>query len=478
MKLGLDPAGISSCVGAALSHPYLIRPQAALAPQAAQRLFREAREHGGAPDRIVSTLDRDLQQFASETLRRHLLTVRAQNVRDGAAIVADNATGEVLAYVANTGDQGSARYVDGIQGLRQAGSTLKPFIYGAAFDQRVLTAASLLDDSPLDVPVPGGVYRPSNYDKLFHGLVTVRTALASSLNVPAVKTLNLIGVESGLKVLRAAGFEKLQGDDFYGASLALGAADVTLWELANAYRSLANGGQGTPLRLTFAGPTGPAHVVMSREAAFIVGDVLSDRESRSQTFSLESPLSTRFWTAVKTGTSKDMRDNWCIGFSNRYTVGVWAGNFSGEPMWNVSGITGAAPVWVEIMNRLHRGRTSTETQPAPDVTAKVTPAGRREWFIRGTELAVVPGVPNAGSHITYPAAGTVIALDPDIPLEDQKLFFEAQPRSGTLHWLLDGRTIGDAGALVLWTPVHGKHVLALVDASDHIVDSVTFEVRG
>lgn len=208
--------------------------------------------------------------------------------------------------------------------------------------------------------------------------------------------------------------------------------------------------------------------------------VLSDRESRGRTFSLESPLATRFWTAVKTGTSKDMRDNWCVGFSDRYTVGVWAGNFSGEPMWNVSGITGAAPVWVEIMNWLHRDRTSAAPLPPPGVVScPVTGEGSyREWFIRGTETAVMAGVANPGVRIVYPATGTVIALDPDIPPEEQKLFFEARPKDDRMRWVLDGQPMGSAGALLLWAPARGKHALLLVDAADRTLDSITFEVRG
>jgi penicillin-binding protein 1C len=477
MKLRLKPENVSQIAEKALSHPYYIRPQEALAPHVAQRLFRNARN---APSSLICTLDRSLQQFATDTLHRHILAVSAQNVRDGAVLVTDNATGDVLAYVGNTGSEGSARYVDGVQGLRQAGSTLKPFIYAAALDRRILTAASMLDDSPIDIPTPGGIYHPSNYDRLFHGPITVRTALASSINVPAVKTLNLIGVEAGLEVLRLSGFDHLERDDFYGASLALGAADVSLWELVNAYRSLANRGRWRPLRFTFDEETGPERIVMTPEAAYIVGDILSDRASRSRTFSLESPLSTRFWTAVKTGTSKDMRDNWCIGFSDRYTVGVWAGNFSGEPMWNVSGITGAAPVWVEVMDWLHRNQTSRAPQPPPGISKKAVPVGSgyREWFIRGTEMAVIPGEADVGSRIVYPASGMVIALDPDIPTPEQKLFFEAQPKDAGMHWLLDGRIIGNAGELLLWTPVPGKHALSLIDDSDRILDSLTFEVRG
>jgi len=195
-------------------------------------------------------------------------------------------------------------------------------------DRRILTPASLIDDSALDIPVPGGVYRPRNYDDEFHGLVSVRTALASSLNVPAVKTLNLVGVDNLVGMLWRLGFEELRSPDFYGPSLALGSADITLWDLVNAYRALANGGTWGSMRLVFEAEPAQPRRVLTPAAAFLLSDILSDRESRSRTFSLESPLSTRFWTAVKTGTSKDMRDNWCVGYSDRYTVGVWVGNFS------------------------------------------------------------------------------------------------------------------------------------------------------
>jgi penicillin-binding protein 1C len=477
MKLHLEQDEVTWKAKQALSQPYFIEPKARLAPHVAQRLLSRAE---GKPSRLTCTLDRNLQQFAAETLRRHILAVHAQNVRDGAVLVVDNATGEVLAYIGNTGSDGSARYVDGIRGLRQAGSTLKPFIYGAAFDRRILTAASLLDDSPIDIPVAGGIYRPRNYDRLFHGPITVRTALASSLNVPAVKTLNLIGIETGIEVLRRAGFEALKRDDFYGASLALGAADVSLWELVNAYRSLANGGKWHPLRLTFDEVSAPERMVVTPEAAYIISSILCDRESRSRTFNLESPLATRFWTAVKTGTSKDMRDNWCIGFSDQYTVGVWAGNFSGEPMWNVSGITGAAPVWVEIMNWLHRGQSSRPPSAPPGLSKMEVPlgSGRWEWFLRGTEMAVVPGDIDAGASIVYPAADMVIALDPDIPTEEQKLFFEAKPHRDSLQWMLNGRFIGNAGTLLLWKPIPGRHDLSLVDSSERTLDSITFTVRN
>jgi penicillin-binding protein 1C len=485
MKLQLNPPEIEALAKSTLAKPYFVRPQVALAPHVALRLFGAGPTSGEhAAERMTCTLDRKLQAFTSEVLRRQIMAIRQQNMHDGSALVVDNRSGEILAYAGNSGDQASARYVDGVQAPRQAGSTLKPFVYALAFEQHLLTAASLIEDSPLDIPVQGGIYRPKNYDNRFHGLITARIALASSLNVPAVKTLNLVGMDAFVAGLHRLGFSGLRAPDFYGPSLALGSADITLWDLVNAYRVLANGGYWSPLVLTFEKPTAAPQRVLSAESAFIVSDILSDRESRSRTFSLESPLSTRFWTAVKTGTSKDMRDNWCIGFSDRYTVGVWTGNFSGEPMWDLSGVTGAAPVWVEIMHYLHGHQTSRKPiPPAGLVQQTVEISGldqtRREWFVKGTETAhVQPAASLQATRIVYPVAGTIVAMDPDIPPENQQMFFEAKPAGDNLEWILDGQSLGPAAALMSWMPRKGKHVLKLRDHTKRELDSVDFEVRG
>jgi len=176
----------------------------ALAPHLARRLLSDTQS---AP--MLSSLDRRLQRFALESLRRHLLAVREQRVEDGAVLVVDNASGEVIAYVGGSGALSSAPYVDGVMARRQAGSTLKPFLYGLALEQHLLTPASLLEDTPLDLAVSGGVYRPQNYDEQFKGLVSVRTALASSLNVPAVRARTLVGAEVFVQHLRALGFQGL-----------------------------------------------------------------------------------------------------------------------------------------------------------------------------------------------------------------------------------------------------------------------------
>ena len=459
------------------------RPREDLAPHIARRLLKE----NPPGSSIISTLESQIQRFVLDRLVHHLLPLRIQNVKDGAVLVVENQTGNVLAYVSHSGDPLSARFVDGVQAMRQAGSTLKPFLYGLAFDQRILTPASLLDDSPLDIAVSSGVYQPGNYDSQFKGFVTSRIALASSLNVPAVKTLSLVGTESFLSKLRQLGIKKLdESGDFYGPSLALGSADVSLWDLTNAYRTLANEGMWSELRLTFGENTAfQRKQVFSKEASFLISDILSDREARSITFGLENPLSTRFWTAVKTGTSKDMRDNWCVGYSRKYTVGVWTGNFSGEPMWNVSGVTGAAPIWIEVMNFLHRSDSSVKKGVPPALVRKevefpegVAPS-REEWFIRGTEPdSKDQKIGQFNPRIVYPPSGTVIALDPDIPPQLQKIFFISQTNENEFRWLLNGVPMEAMGKTVPWTPRAGKYFLALADGDEKILDYIYFEVRG
>ncbi|HZW75457.1 MAG TPA: transglycosylase domain-containing protein, partial [Caldimonas sp.] len=217
----------------ALAGAYRLRPRWNDAPHLATKLLSKPGE------RLRSTLDADLQRFAVATLREHLAELASRGVGDGALLVLDNASGETLAYVGSSGELSSATQVDGVTAKRQAGSTLKPFLYALAIDQRLLTAASLVDDSPFAIATARGMYVPQNYDRDFKGLVSARTALGSSLNVPAVRTLEVVGLERFHDTLRRLGFDTLtEADEYYGASLALGGADVTLLALANAYRAL------------------------------------------------------------------------------------------------------------------------------------------------------------------------------------------------------------------------------------------------
>jgi penicillin-binding protein 1C len=468
---------IAALARRALAGQLAPRPRIALAPHLVARLAigPDSGATFAGVRRIATTLDARVQRLVAGVLERQVLALADRNVRDAAAIVVDNASGDVLAYVGSSGPLATAPHVDAVRARRQAGSTLKPFLYALAFEQRRITPATRLDDAPLDVPTALGAYRPENYDHVFRGPVAARAALASSLNVPAVRVLGLVGVDAFVARLRNAGLGGLRDADFYGASLALGSADVTLFELAGAYRALATGGIYTPLRLRPDEAGGDAVRVVSAEAAFLVADALSDRGSRAPTFGLESALATPSWSAVKTGTSKDMRDNWCLGFSSRVTIGVWVGNASGAPMWEVTGVDGAAPAWLEIFSALHEGAPSLAPAPPPGVAVT-----RAAWAIAGTEAAPAASgmAADAGmDRITSPHDGAVLALDPDIPDARERLLLGAEAAAPGRRLVLDGADLGPADTPLLWAPRRGRHELVLVDSSGRGVDRVTFRVR-
>jgi penicillin-binding protein 1C len=474
---------------------------------------------------IRTTLSAPLQRFAVQTLQQHLRELSGRHVEDGALVVLDNATGEVLAWVGSSGDiLSNAAEVDGVTALRQPGSTLKPFLYAQAIAERRITAASLLEDSGTQIQTSGGLYIPQNYDHQFKGWVSARTALAASLNVPAVRTLVMVSPDAFQKQLVKLGLPLKEGGDYYGYSLALGSAEVSLLNLTNAYRALGNGGRTSPTTLRMHTPASPvrpepvegpsakrpATQAIDPRAAFIVGDILSDTNARARTFGTDSILATRFWSAVKTGTSKDMRDNWAMGYSQRYTVGVWVGNASGAPMWDVSGTTGAAPIWAAVMNYLHKTQPSRAPKPpagvvqmqvqfaAPDAKANTAPpleAARTEWFVQGTQqptFAINSGATHAQSaraggskglepsarqsaRITAPTTGTIIALDPDIPPNRQRVSFLADGIN--LRWLMDGKPFAK-GTSAQWLPWPGRHVVQITDAKGTVLDEVRLEVRG
>ena len=453
-----------------------------LAPDLARALLRIPGE------RRRTSLDAQIQRLTRDIVRSHLSALVDHNVRDGAALVVDNTTGEVLAYVGSGGPDSHASEVDGVRALRQAGSTLKPFLYELAIERRYLTAASLLADAPLSLDTASGVYIPQDYDHDFKGLVSVRTALASSLNVPAVRTLVLTGVEAFHDRLHDLGYDGIKHDGaYYGYSLALGSAEVSLWQQAQAYRALARGGEWSPLTLDPNNASTVSRPLMSPQASFVVSDILGDPAARVVTFGLGSHLDTSFWTAAKTGTSEDMRDNWCIGFSRQYTVAVWVGNFEGDSMRGVSGVSGAAPIWHDVMAALPSGIASGEPIPPRGMNSRLTrfkPAvepPRREWYLDGTAdgLAQVRTVPDtARPRIASPANGMIIAIDPDIPPDHQRVLIAVQGALPTMHLKLNDRTLGSAQSEQLWSPRPGAYHLTLEDRDGRPLDRILFTVRG
>lgn len=455
-----------------------------LAPHAARRLL--AGRHDGTAS-VVSSLDAGVQRVALQALREQLVQLRGRGVQDGAVLVLENASGQVLAWVGSSGTGWSqAAEVDAVLARRQPGSTLKPFAYALAFEQRRLTPASRLGDEPLSMPTLTGDYRPRNHDRQFKGWVSARMALASSLNVPAVQVGRLVGFDALFERLDAFGLRIGQTAGYHGPSLVLGSAEVTLLDLTNAYRALANGGRWSAVTLRPGAARPSGRVVADERAVHLVTDILADNASRAPSFGLDSPLVTRGHAAVKTGTSKDLRDNWCIGYSDRYTVGVWVGNADGAAMHQVSGTAGAAPAWRTVMQHLHEDRPSRAPTPPRGVVMRVVGGDsadeprRLEWFLAGTEPSSTTGLaaptlsPAAARFgIHRPTAGAVFALDPDIPVDLQRIVFEGEPG----EWRLNGRRLG-AGATVAWKPWPGRHRLELVPATGGPAQSVRFEVRG
>jgi len=349
----------------ALQEPVLQRDRGVpfLAPHFTTRVLLWSEQRGEqAFGQARTTLDAALQERLEAEVRHTVSVLADRRVEQAAAIVLDNASGAIRAWVGSPDFWAdSAGQVDMVVSRRQPGSALKPFLYGLAFD-RGYTAATILPDVPTSYTTASGVYRPRNYDRRYHGPVRAREALASSYNIPAVELAQRLGPGSVLATLRRAGFASLEkGSEHYGVGLALGNGDVTLLELANAYRALANGGVWRPYRWldseanpepslaqktdhpTVASGKAPRRVI-SESAAYLVLDILSDPVARLPGFGSTTPFDFPFPVAVKTGTSRRFTDNWAVGVTQGFTVAVWAGNFSGRPMAAVSGVTGAGPL--------------------------------------------------------------------------------------------------------------------------------------
>ena len=324
---------------------------------------------------VRTTLDLDLNRFVERSVTERLAGLRAENVRDAAAVVLDNRTGEVLALV------GSENYfapgsgmVNGATQARSAGSTIKPITYLLALE-RGDTPATIVADVPTEFPTPTGPYRPENYHRHCQGPVRYREALACSLNIPAVKVLQSLGGAAILqKRLQAWGVTTLPKEpDEYGLGLTIGNAEVSLLELTNLYATLARMGEWRPgsLRLNVQRPTtNIQRPTVQRDLCWLIADMLSDNVARTPSFGANSALRFDFPVACKTGTSTDFRDNWAVGYTPEFTVAVWVGNFNGSPMREVSGVTGAAPILHDVMEHLHRRFGTTWFERPPGIVER------------------------------------------------------------------------------------------------------------
>jgi penicillin-binding protein 1C len=305
----------------------------------------------GIAGNVRTTLDLDLQRIADLKLRAHIASLNRYDIADAAVVILDNASGAVRAMV------GSSNYVsnqvNGATRSRSCGSTLKPFVYLAGLDRRLLTAATLLPDTPDAIRDRYSDYDPQNFNHRYLGPVRVREALACSLNVPAIVTLSRVGARSAFYELQKWGFDFPRSLDDYGAGFILGNAEIRLTDLAAAYAGLARGGLSTKPKL-LASEFFPMARVASTAATEIVTDILCDNEARRKSFGGHSPLAFDERIAVKTGTSSGFRDAWTIGFDKEHTVAVWIGNSDGSPMRDTLAVQCAAPLWAAIMHELLR----------------------------------------------------------------------------------------------------------------------------
>lgn len=373
-------------------------------------------EKGGL--KVVTTLDLDIQQQAQDIVREEIEKLTSLSVTNGAALITNPRTGEILSMVGSRDyfDQEHDGNVNVTTALRQPGSSIKLVTYAAALEKG-LTAATILDDSPITYSTAGSPsYSPVNYDGRFHGKVTLRTAFGNSYNVPAVKTLSQVGVSSMIDMGKKLGITTWNDTDRFGLSLTLGGGEVKMVDLATAYGTVAAGGlkhnlspllkvtnsYGEVLEDRQNSPSKGSRV-LSEGIAFILADILADNNARLSAFGPNSVLNiSGKKVSVKTGTSDNKRDNWTIGFSQDKLVAVWVGNNDNRPMNPslTSGITGAAPIWNKITTSvlLQNAPASLAANiPTPaDVVAigvcsinGYLPCGgcptRTEYFIQGTQ---------------------------------------------------------------------------------------------
>ncbi|WP_066424580.1 penicillin-binding protein 1C [Anabaena sp. 4-3] len=460
---------------------------------------------------IRTTIDKPLQQFVAAQVQQVISTLAANNVHDAAALVIDNHTGEVLAYVGSPDyfDDSKLGRNDGVQALRQPGSTLKPFVYELALEKGAIRPNTILADVPTHYAIPGAqLYSPTDYTEKFLGPVRVRIALANSLNIPAVRVLEKIGVPAFLQRLHQLGFTHLQQTpEYYGLGLSLGSGEVSLWELAQAYVTLAQQGKFTPLVSVFSQSRVPSPQSRVPTTWQLITDMLSDNHARAIAFGVESVLNLPFPVAVKTGTSSNFRDTWTVGFSTNYTVATWVGNFNGEPMRQVSGVTGAAPLWHRIMLHLHAhqppaafpspvGLTKlpicavSGLKPTPDCNSVVQeyfypedtiayetqqdftlPSEYDEWLAKHPSSSLVA----RQVRIVSPRNGDLFLLYPGTAGQQKLQFKLAGSLSTSIEWWLNGdRLEGDSSSL-FWDVLPG--IWSLEVRSGELRDNVSFQVE-
>ena len=354
-------------------------------------------EKGGL--KVVTSLDLSLQDKAQEIVTNEVNNSTALNLTNGAAIIADPKNGDILAMVGSKDfNDPNGGNVNVTTSLRQPGSTAKIITYSAALANG-FTAASILDDSPTTFQTQGGPpYTPVNYDGRYRGRIPLRLALANSLNIPAVKLLQQVGVSTMIDLGQEMGIRTWDDENNYGLSVTLGGAEVTMLDMVTVNSTLANMGERVNPNPIVEITNSKGEILENKKSiqksrvldegvAYIISDILSDNAARSQAFGSSSPLYIPGHTvSVKTGTSDNKRDNWTVGYNQDYVVTVWVGNNDNSPMSPnlTSGISGAAPIWNKIMTHLLDGKPDKK-YTLPSAVIALPCFGRTEYFIKGTE---------------------------------------------------------------------------------------------
>lgn len=451
----------------------------ALQVNAPQFIAAVQRQKGAQGGKIVTTLDATLQVKAQEFLDGRLRELRHQKVRHGAVLIADHTTGTVLAWVVgdNSDDVSKRTQIDAVSASRQPGSALKPFLYATALEKG-WTPATVIDDAPLVEMVGAGLHSYQNYSRTFYGNVSLREALGNSLNIPALKALQFVGGDAYLHKLHLAGFKGLnQHPDVYGDGLALGNGEVTLFELVQAYATLANRGRFRPLHILPDDIT-PSQRVFTPNAASLISNILSDSRARKLEFGANSVLNLPVQTAVKTGTSSDYRDAWAVGYNYQYVIGVWMGNLDQTPMDGITGSIGPSLILRSLFAELTRNQQTRPLYFSPQLVEHTlcrethtlkTPAdegcaSQSEWF----DPAFPPAEPSVSTEsppirLRRPTQGLHLAYDPRIPADKQAFEFAVQ---GTLagdeiRWMINGETLVTHSPQHLWYVTRGKHKVSV-----------------
>lgn len=420
---------------------------------------------------VKTTLDVGVQNYIQRLLDQRLKTLSNRQVHNGAVLVADHTTGEIVAWVVGKpfSKEGMlSKHIDAVLALRQPGSTLKPFVYAAAF-QKGWQAFTLIDDAPLVGAVGTGMHKFKNYSNIYYGPVTVREALANSLNVPAVKAIQFVGVEPFLKVLHQLGFKGLnRGSEVYEEGLALGNGEVSLFELVQAYVVLANRGKTRPLK-PFYSPleTAETITVFPDTVTSLIGDILSDPWARHSEFGASSILTFPVQTAIKTGTSTDYRDAWIVGYDHKHVVGIWLGNLNNRPTDGVTGANGGALLLRSIFSYLNRDGKAVKLYQSPQLLQRdmrIDKKNGQEPIVQTELLLPLPEEqpPEIEIKIMQPTPLLRLAVDPRIPLGLQKFEFQltGMGKADTVKWEIDQQeNYYTHEPTFLWPLVKGKHTL-------------------